>query len=101
MVERPHAGWWISIFLGMGLTTLLAVSAGAYGWWHDHVTTLLPRVLVQVIAVAAWAAHLGEGIAAYRLARRLGPTTDAWGWFLQTAALGFPSFRLLKQRAQR
>ena len=99
MVERPHAGWWISIFLGMGLTTLLAVSGDVYGWWHDHVTGLLPRGLIQLIAVAAWAAHVGEGVAAYRLARRIGPSEDAWGWFVQTTALGFPSFKLLKRRA--
>ncbi|MBK7971800.1 MAG: DUF4499 domain-containing protein [Deltaproteobacteria bacterium] len=99
MVERPHIGWWISIFLGMGLTTALAVSDGVYGWWHEHVTTLLSQGLIQVIAVAAWAAHVGEGIAAHRLASRLGPGTDVMGWAIQTTLLGFPSLKLLKKRA--
>ena len=41
-----------------------------------------------------------EGALAYRLARRIDPS-NALGWGLQTAMLGYPSLNLLQQRRKR
>ncbi|KAK4348952.1 hypothetical protein RND71_031707 [Anisodus tanguticus] len=46
------------------------------------------------------AAHLGEGIYAWNLAKRIDPA-NARGWFWQTFALGFFSLRLLLKRAKK
>ncbi len=99
MVKRPHPGWWISIGIGMTLTTLLAVSGVFYAAFPSWFRSILPQGAIQLIAVAAWAAHVGEALYAYRLAKRIGPAEPASGWFLQTLALGFPSLGLLKERA--
>ncbi len=98
LVKRPHLAWWLAIGLGLGLTFLLALSAPAYAAVAGLVPgfeTVLSRPVVQVIAVAAALAHVGEGAFAYRLARREGLASTATGWGLQTLALGYPSLRLL------
>jgi Domain of unknown function (DUF4499) len=100
-VERPHAGWWIVIGGGLGLTYLFAFSPGAYAWWLAHVTPLPPLAMVRRIGIGAALIHVGEALYARRLALRLGLEQTATGWFVQTLALGFPSLRLLRQRARK
>ncbi len=98
-VERPHVFWWSSILFGMSLLAVLALSDGAYALWESRVTTWLPQSLLRLILVAAVAAHIGEGLYAYRLAGRLGLQRSQLGWGMQTLVLGFPSLRLLLRRA--
>jgi 3beta-hydroxy-delta5-steroid dehydrogenase/steroid delta-isomerase len=96
-VERPHLGWWVSILVGMTVLGILAFNGTAYHAWHTHVTTYTPPLALRITFVLAVALHLGDAIYALRLAKRIGLGT-AWGWFLQTLALGYPSLRLLKKR---
>lgn len=97
-VERPHWGWWVSIILGMSLTTVLACDDRAYAWWSEHVTTLFPRPLLVGIFAFAWALHIGEALYAYSIAPAAGQVASRWSWTLQTLTLGFPSLRLLLRR---
>jgi hypothetical protein len=99
-VARPHVGWWISIFAGMGLFALLSFSGDAFAWWVAHVFWLPPRWLLVVGFVAAVGAHVGEAAYAYRVARAAGEASPG-GWLWQTLALGFPSLRLLLARVRR
>lgn len=98
-VERPHFIWWSSILFGMSLLAVLALSDDAYALWARRVTTLFPQPLLRVMLVGAVAAHVGEGLYAYRLAGRLGLVGSQLGWAVQTLLLGFPSLRLLRRRA--
>ncbi len=99
-VERPHAGWWVAIGGGLGLTYVLGLWPGAHAWWVAHVTPLPSLPVVQLIGVLAAATHLAEALYARRLARRIGRGRTASGWFWQTLALGFPSLRLLRRRGR-
>jgi hypothetical protein len=100
-VEWPHVGWWVSILLGMSLTSVLACSERAYALWAEHVTTLLPRSAIQKIFVIAWLLHVGEALYARKLARELGYGEEAQrGWTIQTFLLGYPSLgKLLRRKA--
>ncbi len=100
-VERPGAPWWIAILSGMGLLAVLALHAGAYAWWSEHVTKALSRPLLQWILAAAVLVHVGEGLQARRIALRGGLRASANGWFWQTLLLGFPSMILLRRRITR
>lgn len=55
---------------------------------------------IRVVFFLAVAAHIGEGIYAWKLAKKVDPANSR-GWFLQTFALGFPSLRLLLKRARK
>ena len=100
MIDRPHIGWWIAILGWLGINAIVAFDASAYAWWCTHVTAVIPQGLVQAIFIAAVLAHVGEATYAARLAQRSGLGSSASGWFVQTLLLGFPSLRLLRQRAQ-
>lgn len=54
--------------------------------------------LVRVVFFLATAAHIGEGVYAWRLAKRVDPA-NARGWFWQTFVLGIFSLRFLLKRA--
>lgn len=97
-VERPHAAWWVSILGGLALLGLLAYHDGAYAWWSSTVTAAIPQGGLHVVFVAAWLAHVGEGLYALGLARRAGLRASAPGWFVQTFVLGYPSLMLLRRR---
>mmetsp|Transcript_17411 Transcript_17411/g.43385 ORF Transcript_17411/g.43385 Transcript_17411/m.43385 type:complete len:96 (-) Transcript_17411:1774-2061(-) len=49
---------------------------------------------LQVVFYLAVAAHVVEGALCYKKAVKMGSSTPV-GWGLQTALLGFPSFRVL------
>lgn len=55
--------------------------------------------VVRLVLAAAVAAHVGEAIYAWRLAKRVDPA-NAKGWFWQTFALGIFSLRFLLKRAK-
>lgn len=54
--------------------------------------------VVRLVFVASVAAHVGEGVYAWRLAKKCDPA-NARAWFWQTALLGFFSLRFLLKRA--
>lgn len=55
---------------------------------------------LKVIFVLAAAAHVGEAIYAWNVAKTIDPA-NARGWFWQTFALGIFSLRLLLKRAKK
>ncbi|KAE8654101.1 short-chain dehydrogenase/reductase family 42E member 1-like isoform X2 [Hibiscus syriacus] len=55
---------------------------------------------IRLAFFLAVAAHIGEAMYAWRVAKRVDPV-NARGWFWQTFALGFPSLRLLLKRAKK
>jgi hypothetical protein len=97
--EVPHAGWWMSIGLGLGALGVIAFDGTAYAAWSEWVTGAFSQGLLQVVFVLSAAAHVGEALYARRLAHRIGLERTAGRWFWQTLALGFPSLRLLRRRA--
>lgn len=56
--------------------------------------------VTRLVFLLATAAHVGEAIYAWYLAKRVDPA-NARGWFWQTFALGFFSLRLLLKRARK
>jgi hypothetical protein len=96
-VERPPLGWWIGILGGLGFNALVGFNDGAYAMWCSYVTSFLSQGLIRFIFVAGVAAHVGEAIYAWRIARQAGLRT-AGGWALQTFLIGFPSLGRLQQR---
>ncbi|KAB1203502.1 Short-chain dehydrogenase/reductase family 42E member 1 [Morella rubra] len=55
--------------------------------------------LIRTVSLLAAAAHIGEAIYAWHLAKRVDPANKR-GWFWQTFALGFFSLRFLLKRAR-
>lgn len=55
---------------------------------------------VRMVFFAAVAAHVGEGIYAWHLAKKVDPD-NAKAWFWQTLALGIFSLRFLFKRAKK
>ena len=96
-VERPALGWWIAIGGGLGLLFALAYVPEAHALWRRHIGPMMPRKVLQGIAAAAIALHVGEASYAYVIARKHGmKTAGRWAW--QTLLMGYPSLRLLKRR---
>ncbi|XP_047976521.1 short-chain dehydrogenase/reductase family 42E member 1-like [Salvia hispanica] len=60
---------------------------------------LRSMAVIRAVFVSAVAAHIGEGVYAWHLARRCDPA-NARGWFWQTVVMGFFSLRLLLKRAE-
>lgn len=56
--------------------------------------------VLKTLFIAASAAHIGEAIYAWRLAKRVDPANSR-GWFWQTFALGIFSLRFLLKRAHK
>lgn len=56
--------------------------------------------VVRTTFLLAAAAHIGEAVYAWKLAKRVDPV-NARGWFWQTLALGFFSLRFLLKRARK
>ncbi|PSS31159.1 Short-chain dehydrogenase/reductase family 42E member like [Actinidia chinensis var. chinensis] len=54
---------------------------------------------VRMVSIFATAAHIGEAIYAWRLAKKVDPSNSG-GWFWQTLALGMFSLRFLLKRAR-
>ena len=99
-IDRPHLGWWISIIAGMTTLGVLAFDPAALAWWTSHLFWLPPSSLLIAVFIVAVALHVGEAAYAFRLARGGVAPAAAVDWALQTLTLGYPSLRLLKQRAR-
>jgi len=97
-VERPHVGWWISIFLGMTVLGLISLNEVTGAWFQSNIPFLgtVPISVWRIVFLIALALHVGEGIYAWRAASRAG-LKRARGWGMQTLLLGWPSTRLLRK----
>jgi hypothetical protein len=95
-VVRPPWLWFLLLDGGMVLLAQLALSEKAYDKADELSGTVLPpRQALQALLVGAAAIHVGEALAAGRMARRRG--LPARGWRLQTLIVGFPSLLALKR----
>ncbi|TYG82780.1 hypothetical protein ES288_D01G116900v1 [Gossypium darwinii] len=102
-LDGPTIYVWGIILIGM-------ISLFASGWFPPIGPVPLLRSIglmlfrsmfgIRLAFCLATAAHIGEGMYAWRLAKRVDPD-NATGWFWQTFALGFPSLRLLLKRAKK
>lgn len=98
-VEPPATGWQVAVLGGLGLLFALAFVPEAYAFWRRNVGPMFPRRVLQGIAAAAVALHVGEATYAYSLAKREGmASAGRWAW--QTLLFGYPSLRLLRRRVR-
>lgn len=101
-LDGPTIFTWLAVILGMS-------SLFAAGWLPEVGPVPFLRALslfffrtmtmVRAVFVISVALHVGEGIYAWSLAKRVDPD-NAMGWFWQTSALGFFSMRFLLKRAK-
>ncbi len=93
-VVRPALGWFVVLDGGLVVLAVLATSRRC----HEAVAStapLPPRRRLKTLLVAALAVHVGEAMAAARLARR--HDLPAAAWAAQTAVVGFPSLLALRR----
>lgn len=101
--------WYVSILFGLWLTFRVAF----YDSYANHqlifgysfieslsFTIFRTQQVVQWVFYASIAAHVGEAIVAFYVAKNSFKNTK-YLWFLQTVLLGFPSLRLALGRANR
>lgn len=101
-LDGPGIFSWFFVIFGM-----LAFFGAAYlpplgplKWVHALAMFLFRSLWVTRLGfILAVAAHVGEGIYAWYLARRVDPRNSR-GWFWQTLLLGFFSLRYLLKRAK-
>lgn len=102
-LDGPTLLAWILVLGGM-----LAVFAAAY--LPDIGPVPIIRAIALIVFRSIWgirvlfflasAAHIGEGLYAYQLAKKVDPANSR-GWFWQTTALGMFSLRFLLKRAKK
>lgn len=101
-LDGPTIYTWVLVIIGM-----ISIIAAAY---FPEIGPVRPlRALsvflfrsmwmVRLVCVLALAAHVGEAVYAYRLARKVDPANSR-GWFWQTFVLGMFSLRFLLKRAR-
>ena len=101
-LDGPTIFTWLAVIIGT-----LAVFSSAYlppvgplKWVLDiHLFVFRSMLVIRLVIVTAVAAHLGEAVYAWFLAKKVDPR-NATGWFWQTFALGFFSLRYLHKRAR-
>lgn len=103
-LTSPELFYWIACLGGMILMLCCAYVPppymGIFEWVRFMVLFILrSQKVIQVVFILAYIAHLGEGLYAWLLARRVDPANSK-GWFWQTVALGYPSLRLLLRRSR-
>ena len=95
-VVRPSLLWFLLLDGGIVLLVQLAFNRPAYDRALEASGNRLPprEVLYSLLAATA-VIHVGEALAAGRMARRRGLSPR--GWRLQTLIVGFPSLRALRR----
>jgi hypothetical protein len=95
-VVRPSFLWFLLLDGGIVLLVRLAFNKPAYDRALEVSRNRLPprEVLYSLVAATA-VIHVGEALAAGRMARRRGLSPR--GWRLQTLIVGFPSLRALRR----
>ncbi|CAH8310797.1 unnamed protein product [Eruca vesicaria subsp. sativa] len=101
-LDGPTIFTWLAVILGMS-------ALFAAGWLPEvgpvpflralHLFFFRTMTMVRAVFIVAVLLHVGEGIYAWSLAKRVDPD-NAMGWFWQTTALGFFSMRFLLKRAK-
>jgi hypothetical protein len=95
-VMRPPWAWFLLLDGGIVALVVLSTVDGAYEAVTEHIPAPLPpRRALRAILAGAVLIHVVEAVAAGRQARRRG--LSAWGWALQTLAVGFPSLLALRR----
>ncbi len=93
---RPPWAWFLLLDGGIVALVVLSTVDGAYEAVTEHIPAPLPpRRALRAILAGAVLIHVVEAVAAGRQARRRG--LSAWGWALQTLAVGFPSLLALRR----
>ena len=98
-VVRPSLFWFLLLDGGIVVLVRLAFNRPAYDRALEVSGNRLPprEVLYSLVAATA-AIHVGEALAAGRMARRRGLSPR--GWRLQTLIVGFPSLRVMRRTAK-
>lgn len=101
-LDGPTIFTWLAVVVGM-------FALFAAGWLPEIGPVPFFRALslfvfrtitiVKLVFIVSVILHVGEGIYAWSLAKRVDPG-NAMGWFWQTTALGFFSLRFLLKRAK-
>ena len=101
-VEGPTLGTWLFCVMGMFVLFCAAYlpDIGPVPIFRAiSLFFLRSMTVIRLVFLLATAAHIGEAIYAYHLAKTVDPA-NARGWFCQTFALGFFSLRFLLKRAR-
>lgn len=102
-LEGPTLGTWLFCVMGMFVLFCAAYlpDIGPVPMFRAISLFFLPSmVIIRAVFHLAAAAHIGEAVYAWHLAKRVDPA-NARGWFLQTLALGIFSLRFLLKRARK
>ena len=99
-VDHPHLVWWVVVIGGLSLLGVQAFSESFYTWWVTHLHPLPSQTVMMWILIACAPIHVFEAFYCHWLARRIGLVRSAVGWGVQSFFLGYPSTRLLRQRAK-
>jgi hypothetical protein len=95
-VVRPAWAWFAALDSGIVALVVLSTVDRAYDAVNSATPLPIPsRSVVRAILAATAVIHVGEGLAAARVAGRRG--LPARGWGLQTLAVGFPSLLALRR----
>ncbi|PKI71691.1 hypothetical protein CRG98_007913 [Punica granatum] len=102
-LDGPTIYAWLFCVIGMLaiMTAAFLPGIGPIGFLKSLSLFLFRSMwMTRFVCILAVAAHLGEGIYAWKLARRVDPANSK-GWFWQTIVLGIFSLRLLLKRAKK
>ena len=95
---RPSLLWFLLLDGGIVLLVRLAFNRPAYERALEvSGNRLPPREVLYALLAGTAVIHVGEALAAGRMARRRGLSPR--GWRLQTFIVGFPSLRTLRRAA--
>jgi len=101
-LDGPTIFTWLAVTIGM-LAIFCAAClppAGPLKWVLDiHLFVFRSLLVIRLVFAAAVAAHIGEAVYAWFLAKKVDPRNAA-GWFWQTFALGFFSLQYLLKRVR-
>lgn len=101
-LDGPTIYAWLFATLGMFAMFCAAFlpPVGPVGWVRALSLFVFRSLwIVRLVFIVAVAFHVGEGLYAWHLSKKVDPTNSK-GWFWQTLALGFFSLRYLLKRAR-
>ncbi len=99
-IEVPHLIWWVLVLGGIGILALQALHDPFYAWYTSTLHPLPGQDVMTWILVACLPIHIFEAVYVFRLAHELGLVESAPLWGLQTFMIGYPSTRLMLERAR-
>ena len=99
-IELPHAIWWVVILGGIVVLALLAFHTTFYTWYAATFHPLPSQSILTWVLIALLPIHIFEAVYVVRIARKLGLVESAPLWGLQTLVLGYPSTKLMLDRAR-